>query len=134
MILFFALAAVAPKRKRSGLDLKTPVGIVELALIFTIATWFIAKSSEWMPDTCILTIILLLASEKSGRRSMSQNLIRIQSAAWIAALGLALYWSWREQSFGGILIVVVACVLWFGNLLMHLSSGERPLALPHPQS
>jgi hypothetical protein len=46
----------------------------------------------------------------------------------IVFLGLVLFPGYPEPFRRNILI------LWFGNLLLHLSSGESPLALPHPQS
>src|SRR5262249_42933643 len=111
-----------------------PLGLSQLALALILAAWCIATTTEWIAYTCMVALMLLLASEKSGRQSMRRNLLRFKSLAWIATFGLACYWSWREPSFASVLALVAIPVLWFGNLLMHLSPGEGPLALPHPQS
>jgi hypothetical protein len=76
---------------------------------------------------------LLLSYEKEGRRSIRENLLRPASAGWIATAGVAFFWLRKEPSFAGVVLLLAILVLWFGNFLMHISSGER-VALPHPQS
>jgi hypothetical protein len=134
IVAFFGLAASARESGWWSSGIKTPLGILQTLIAVVGVGSFIATASEWVPYVFIVALMLLLATEKKGRRSMRENLFRPRSVAWIVVLGLASYWSWREPSFASILALLATPILWFGNLLIHLSSGERPLALPHPQS
>ena len=134
IIALCALFAMDGKSDWSTSDMKRPGGVLELVLILIIAGWFVRTVREWIPLGCIVALMLFLASEKKGRRSMRENILRPPSLAWISTWGLAFYWAWREPTFASILMTIAILILWFGNLLMHLSPGERTLALSHPQS
>jgi hypothetical protein len=131
-----ALVALTASERKTGWwssGIKKPLGLLQLAIVAVGGVWFIATTKGWVPFGCVMAILLLLG-EKPGRRSMRENLLRVKSVGWVATLGLAFYWSWKEPSFASILALIAVPVLWFGSLLMHLSSGERPFALSHPQS
>lgn len=134
IIALFALPSTELKGRWRSAGMKRPLLLSQLALSLVIAGWFVATVQEWVAFACIVTIILLLASEKQGRRSMRENLLRLKSFLWVATFALACHWAWRGPSFASILVLVAIPALWFGNLLMHLSAGERSFALPHPQS
>jgi hypothetical protein len=133
IILFFTLPATACESGWWSFGIKKPLGILELAIVAVGVGWFIATTKDWVPFICVVATILLLA-EKQGRRSMRENLLRVKSIGWIATFGLALYWLWKGPSFASVLAIIAIPVLWFGSLLLHLSSGERSVALSHPQS
>ncbi len=133
IILFFALAATAHKSGWWSVGIKKPLGILELGVVAVGIGWFIRNVNEWLPFACLIALASLLGSERQGRRSIRQNLWRPKSVAWIATAGAAFLWLWKEPSFAGVVLSLGVPVLWFGNFLMHLSSGERR-ALPHPQS
>jgi hypothetical protein len=134
IIVIFSLSATERKTGWWSTGLKKPLGIVEFALIAVLVAWFIRSTKDWIVYACLVALLLLLASEKSGRRTLRQNLWRPISAAWVATTAASLFWLWKAPSFASVLLLIAIPVLWFGNLLMHLSSGERPLALSHPQS
>jgi hypothetical protein len=134
IIALFFLSATEQKTGWWSTGLKKPLGILELVLVAVLVGWFIRSTKEWVAFACPIALLLLLASEKEGRRSLRQNLWRLVSVAWIATAAASSYWLWTGPSFASVLLVIAVPVLWFGNLLMHLSSGESPLALSHPQS
>jgi hypothetical protein len=127
------LQTIAPMSSYS-LTAKNPLGALYWLLIIFLAGWFVRGTNEWVPLSCVLAIALLLAYQRPGRRSMKQNLLRPASVSWIALAATASLWFWKEPSFAGGLLLFAIPILWFGNLLIHLSPGEPPLALPHPQS
>jgi len=128
------LPAVARKSGPWSLSHKTPLGGIYWLLIIVGLGWFARGSNAWILLSCVAAITILLAYQPPGRRRMKQNLLRPASVSWIALAAIALLWFWKEPSFGGGLLLFAVPTLWFGNLLIHLSPGEGPLALPHPQS
>jgi hypothetical protein len=130
----FVLPAVARKGGPWSLSRQAPLGIICWVLIIVGVGWFVRGSNAWIPLSCVAAIAILLAYQPPGRRSMKQNLLRPASVSWIALAAIALVWFSKEPSFGGGLLLFAIPALWFGNLLIHLSPGERPLALSHPQS
>jgi hypothetical protein len=133
IILFFALPATARKSGWWSVGTKKPLGILGLAIVAVGIGWLLWNVSEWPPFVCLIVLALLLSYEKEGRRSIRENLLRPASAGWIATAGVAFFWLRKEPSFAGVVLLLAILVLWFGNFLMHISSGER-VALPHPQS
>ena len=131
-IALFVLPAIAPERGWSG-GIKKALGILVFVLVAVGGTWFVKGQTDWVPYACLFALLLLLACEKPGRRSIKKNLLRPASAGWMLTAGAAFFWLWKGPSFASIILFVAVLVLWFGNFLFHISSGER-LALPHPQS
>jgi hypothetical protein len=107
--------------------------VVDLALA-VILLWFARQTGEWVSIPCAGILIYLLSHEQEGRRSLRQNLLRPAFAAWIGITVASIVWSLMRPSFVHFALLAAIVILWFGNLLMHLSSGEPPLALSHPQS
>ena len=131
-----ALLVLFATERKSGWwsrGIRNPLGILEIVIVGIAAVWFVRNDNEWLPFACLIAVALLLSSEKQGRRSIRENLWRLKSAAWVATSGAAFFWFWKEPSFGSVILAVAVVVLWFGSLLLHLSSGER-VALSHPQS
>jgi hypothetical protein len=133
MVALLVLQTIVPKIG-SGLTAKNPLGVVYWLLIIFLLVWFARASNAWIPLSCAAAVAILLAYQPPGRRSMKQNLLRPASVSWIALAATASLWLWKEPSFAAGLLLAAIPVLWFGNLLIHLSPGERPLALSHPQS
>ena len=133
IILFFTLGSTSRESGWWTFGISKPLGMLELAIVAVGVGWLIASTKDWVPFVCVVAILLLLG-EKQGRRSMRENLLRVKSIGWVATFGLALYWLWKEPSFASALAIIAIPVLWFGSLLLHLSSGEGSVALSHPQS
>jgi hypothetical protein len=134
IIVLFVLSATERKTGWWSSGLKKPLSVVEFMLSVVLVGSFIRSTKDWIAFGCPVALLLLLAFEKEGRRSLRQNLWRPISVAWIVTAVAASFWLWKAPSFASVLLVIAVPVLWFGNLLMHLSPGERALALSHPQS
>jgi len=104
-----------------------------LALISTIIlVLFVATEDRgWLPAVCILGPFLLLAFEPKGRRDLKKNVFSIRTLLWVGVLSTISYWIYIRPSLSKATILTLALLLWFGNLLYHLSSARN--ASPHAQ-
>lgn len=124
-------ALVPPNPERHWWHPLSLISYVAIAIAFS---WLAYRTHEWAPLLCVTVVALLITHERPGRRSLKENLWRPASALWILAAASALFWVLKQPAFGPIAAFIAIAVLWSGNLLLHLSPNEEPLALSHPQS
>ena len=125
----FVLPVITAKSGFWSLTSQSPLGIAYWLLIIFLLEWFARRSNAWIPFSCAAAVAILLAYQPAGRRSMRQNLLRPASVSWLALEAIAFLWFWKQPSFAGGLLYVAIPVLWFGNLLLHLSSGGTPCSI-----
>ena len=97
IIALFAFFTIDRKSGWSSADLKSPVRILQLALVLILVAWFIARVEGWHAYALVVAIMVLLGSEKKGRRSLKANLLRPAFVAWIATWALSFYWHGHSQ-------------------------------------
>jgi len=117
-----------------------PLAVISNLTLVAFFAWLLAKDrswllkdGDWLPSVCVVGPLLLLMIESRGRRTLKRNIFRVHTLLWFGVALAAVLWIYLQPSLGKALVLVVILTLWFGNLLYHLSPGER-LALPHPQS
>jgi hypothetical protein len=125
--------SVLPSPKVKTQSRSWPRVVVDLA-VAVMLLWFAHQTGEWVPIPCAGILVYLLSDKQDGRRSLKQNLLRPAFAACIGITVASVVWCLIRPSFVHFALLGAILILWFGNLLLHLSFGESPLALPHPQS
>lgn len=118
----------------------TPLAIVSNLTFAAFFAWLIVKDGNWLlkdgnwlPIVCVVGPFVLLTIESRGRRTLKRNVFRVRTLLWLAVALATVLWINSQPSFGKAFVLVMILTLWFGNLLYHLSPGER-VALPHSQS
>jgi hypothetical protein len=135
---FVAIGVMGATQQETGawsINVRKPLGLLFAAIFAVLAAVSARQTGEWVTISSLAVVLVLIAHQSAGRRSLRENLWRPASFFW-AVSGLAsLVWFWVRPSFGHFVVLIGIPVLWFGNLLFHLSSPKAiEHGLPNPQS
>jgi hypothetical protein len=137
-LAMIAVGVVGATQQETGpwsMSLRKPLGLLCAAVFAVFIAVSVWQSGEWGTMCSVAVALFLLAYQPEGRRSLKENLWRPASFFWAVSGLAALAEFWMHPSFGHFLVLPGILILWFGNLLFHLSS---PRAIEHgllnPQS